>query len=163
MTEGKAPRAEGVLETCLYADDLDTTARFYEDVLGLRPFSRVSDRHVFFRAGPGVFLLFNPERTAISDGDVPPHGARGPGHVAFAVPSADLERWKGHLADLDVPVEAEVDWPAGGSSLYLRDPAGNSVELTTPSIWSIPEQLFFGHGTTGHPLHRESGRNDADT
>jgi catechol 2,3-dioxygenase-like lactoylglutathione lyase family enzyme len=28
--------------------------------------------------------------------------------------------------------------PKGGKSLYLRDPAGNSVELVTPGVWGLP-------------------------
>jgi catechol 2,3-dioxygenase-like lactoylglutathione lyase family enzyme len=128
----------GVLETCLYAENLEECARFYERVVGLEPFSRADGRHVFFRCGPGVFLLFDPARTSRSGGDVPPHGARGPGHVAFSVLPTALEAWRERLAALDVPVEAEVTWPNGGESLYVRDPAGNSVELATPGIWGIP-------------------------
>jgi hypothetical protein len=32
-------------------------------------------------------------------------------------------------------VEREVGWPDGSSSLYVCDPAGNSVELAPPSLW----------------------------
>ena len=32
-------------------------------------------------------------------------------------------------------VEAEFDWPNGARSLYLRDPAGNSVEFAEPRLW----------------------------
>ena len=127
---------DGVLETCLYAINLADTAGFYETVLGLDMISRVDGRHVFFRSGDGVFLLFNPERTLAPDGDVPPHGARGPGHVAFAVSS--IPDWRARLAAAGVEVEAEVDWPGGGHSLYMRDPAGNSVELATRSVWERP-------------------------
>lgn len=130
-------RVSGVLETCLYAVDLEAAAVFYRDLIGLEPISSVAGRHVFFRCGDGVFLLFNPTRTEISDGDVPPHGARGPGHVAFSVAPEELQAWHSHLAALAIPLEADVSWPRGGRSLYLRDPAGNSVELTSPSIWGI--------------------------
>ena len=136
-------RVGDVLECCLYAEELDESARFYESVLGLRPFSHVPGRHVFFRCGGRVFLLFAPSRTVEASGDVPAHGATGAGHVAFAVPEADLERWREHLQRCGVGVEAEVTWPGGGTSLYLRDPAGNSVELTTPRIWRIDEGTFF--------------------
>ena len=37
----------------------------------------------------------------------------------------------------DSPVEAEIHWPHGGASLYLRDPAGNSVELAPGRIWNL--------------------------
>jgi catechol 2,3-dioxygenase-like lactoylglutathione lyase family enzyme len=129
-----------VLETCLYADDLDAAVRFYERVLGLRAHSRVEGRHAFFRCGDAMFLLFDPARTAATGGEVPPHGARGPGHVAFAVADADFPAWREHLERCGVEIESEVEWPAGGRSLYLRDPGGNSVELATPRIWSIAEE-----------------------
>jgi catechol 2,3-dioxygenase-like lactoylglutathione lyase family enzyme len=130
-------RVSRVLETCLYADDLGPAAAFYEEILGLERISSVPGRHVFFRCGDAVFLLFDPARTEVSSGEVPAHGARGPGHVAFAVPSDELAAWPARLAAHGFPVEADVTWPRGGRSLYLRDPAGNSVELTSPSIWGI--------------------------
>jgi catechol 2,3-dioxygenase-like lactoylglutathione lyase family enzyme len=55
--------------------------------------------------------------------------------VAFAVPEAELDAWRARLARHGVPVESEVRWPRGGRSLYVRDPAGNSVELAGESIW----------------------------
>lgn len=128
----------GVLETCLYAVDLEDTARFYERVIGLAVNSRVPDRHVFFRCGDSMLLLFDPRRTGDSEGDVPPHGASGPGHVAFAVGEDELDAWRERLGAAGVEVEREVSWPAGGRSIYIRDPAGNSVELATPSIWGLP-------------------------
>jgi catechol 2,3-dioxygenase-like lactoylglutathione lyase family enzyme len=135
-------RPDGVLETCLYAADLEAAERFYTDVLGLEVLSRSEGRHVFFRCGAGVFLVFNPERTSaeqteVGGAPVPLHGARGTGHMAFAVAEEDLNHWRAHLAGLGVAIEAEVPWPRGGRSLYLRDPAGNSVELAPPRIWGI--------------------------
>jgi catechol-2,3-dioxygenase len=92
-----------------------------------------------------MLLLFNPDRTEEDSGDVPAHGARGPGHVAFGVPESTLADWRRRLDHLAIPIEAEVHWPKGGSSLYLRDPAGNSVELTSPSIWGIGGDDGFQH------------------
>ena len=139
-----APAVEGVLETCLYAADLDAAERFYADVIGLAAFAREPGRHVFLRCGNAVFLVFNAERTRLTAGAVggvpiPPHGADGAGHVAFRVPEAGLDRWRTRLSDAGVPIEAEVDWPGGGRSIYVRDPAGNSVELATGRVWGLPE------------------------
>jgi catechol 2,3-dioxygenase-like lactoylglutathione lyase family enzyme len=94
---------------------------------------------VFFRCGAGVFLVFHPEATATPGGPTPPHGARGPGHLAFAVPEAELPAWRERLAAHAVALETEVAWPRGGRSLYFRDPAGNSVELATPAVWGLAE------------------------
>ncbi len=130
-------RVTRILETCLYVDDLEMAREFYERVLGLEPFAEVQGRHVFFRCGQAVFLVFNPEGSSKAGAGVPPHGARGPGHVAFAVEAEALPAWREHLAAHGVSIEAEVTWPGGGRSLYFRDPAGNSVELATPETWGL--------------------------
>ncbi|MHC4063430.1 MAG: VOC family protein [Planctomycetota bacterium] len=135
-----------ILETAVCADDLEAARRFYGSVLGLEAFAAEAGRHVFFRCGARVFLVFRPEATLDPASPVPTHGAKGPGHVAFAVRQSELVRRKSHLADHGVEIEAEVEWPTGGKSLYLRGPAGNSVELTSPSIWNIDEALVFGAG-----------------
>jgi len=120
---------------CLYADDLDAAAHFYGEILGLKKVSREDGRHVFFRCGMQMVLVFNSAVTSESGGLLPPHGADGPGHVAFAVDDAQLEAWHERLEARGVPVEKEMTWGEAGRSLYVRDPAGNSVELATPSIW----------------------------
>jgi len=131
-----------VLEACLYATDLDVAERFYVNVLGLERFSAVPGRHVFFRCGDGMFLVFNPARTSaetslVGGSPVPTHGATGPGHVAFAVSDADIDAWRARLVGAGVTIESEVTWPRGGRSLYIRDPAGNCVELASPKLWGF--------------------------
>lgn len=133
-------RAERVLETCLYVDDLDAAERFYATVLGLELDAKVSGRHVFFRCGNGMFLLFDPRTTSQPSGNFPTHGSHGPGHAAFATMPAEIPAWREQLRRHGVPIEAEVTWPGGGQSLYFRDPAGNSLELATPNIWGLRDQ-----------------------
>ncbi len=130
-----------VLETCLYAQDLDAAERFYRDVLGLEPYSRLAERHVFFRCGAAMVLIFNPVATEQPGPlDVPTHGCRGPGHAAWAVPEVDLDAWRAHLGAHGVAIETEVAWPGGGRSIYFRDPAGNSLELASANIWGLDEE-----------------------
>ncbi len=131
--------AERVLETCIYVNDLKTGEEFYSRVLGLIPFARVEGRHVFFRAGHGVFLVFNPEVTQHSHAGIPAHGARGPGHVAFEMREADIPAWRERLSENGIAIETEYTWPSGGFSIYFRDPAGNSVELVTAKAWGLEE------------------------
>ena len=125
-----------VLETILYARDLEAAERFYGDILRLELDSRKTGLFVFFKCGGGMLLLFHPEG-ARQGRSVPAHGAEGPGHVCFAVPEAALDGWRTHLERAGVAIEQEVEWPRGGRSFYFRDPAGNSLELATPRIWGF--------------------------
>jgi catechol 2,3-dioxygenase-like lactoylglutathione lyase family enzyme len=133
-------QARRILETCLYVDNLDTAATFYQDILGLEPYSRVAGRHAFFRCGENMFLLFNAQATRQVVGDVPTHGATGAGHVAFAMAAAEVAAWRSHLQSRGVAIEKEVDWPGGGQSIYFRDPSGNCLEVATPIVWQPAEE-----------------------
>lgn len=128
----------GILETCLYVDDLAAAESFYCGVLGLEFFSRQQGRHLFLRCGQGMLLIFDPAESASTVGELPPHGSQGPGHVALAVDESSLGFWETQLQKARVSIEKIIDWPNGGRSLYFRDPAGNSVELATPRIWGFP-------------------------
>jgi catechol 2,3-dioxygenase-like lactoylglutathione lyase family enzyme len=131
------PHIEHIVETAIYAEDLEAAERFYHDVLGLDVLTKEPGRHVFFRVGDSVLLIFRPEET-LKGGILPPHGAKGPGHFALGIPTNSLGDWKEHLRAHGVEIEKEVDWPRGGKSLYFRDPAGNSVELVTRGLWGLP-------------------------
>lgn len=137
-----------VLETCLYVDDLERAEQFYTHVLGLTVVSRQEGRHLFLRCGPQMLLLFNPLASRAASEDVPPHGAFGPGHVAFATAEQDLPAWQQWLGQCQVAIEKVVAWPSGGLSLYFRDPAGNSLELATPRIWGIGEEGLEPHNVS---------------
>lgn len=132
----------GVIESCLYATDLEAAERFFSKTLRLEVIAREAERHVFFRCGESVVLVFNPahtskELTTINGSSIPLHGATGPGHIAFRIEETDLEKWRAQLANAGVAIESEVFWPNGGRSIYFRDPAGNSIELVTPKLWEM--------------------------
>lgn len=139
-----APTPQRALEVALYAVDLDTCAAFYADVIGLERGPEVPERHVFFRLGDGMLLLFNPEATVVPtdnpDMPVPPHGARGEGHLCFAADRVAITAWRRRLRAAGVAIEAEFDWPNGARSLYCRDPAGNSIEFAEPQLWARSAQ-----------------------
>lgn len=131
---------EGILETALYADDLDKAEAFYDGVLGLEKIRRGGNRHIFYRCGPGVLLIFNPAETETPIADdpfpVPTHGTRGSGHVCFIVRHDDLDAMRSRHQQADIPVESELTWPNGACSIYFRDPAGNSLECATRTLWT---------------------------
>jgi catechol 2,3-dioxygenase-like lactoylglutathione lyase family enzyme len=131
-------RIRAVIETAIYVDDLQAAETFYGTVLGLRVIGKGPDRHVFFQVGEGsVLLAFLAEATLRGD-QLPPHGATGPGHFALGIEADAFDAWREVLHSQGVAVEKEVEWPRGGKSLYVRDPAGNSVELVTPGVWGLP-------------------------
>ncbi len=136
------PRLTAILESALYVDDLDQAQRFYTDVCGLEFVSRDPKRHVFFRCGPSMLLIFDPTHTEddirmVNDSPIPTHGAHGPGHLAFQVAPDTRDHWRKHLQGQGITIESEVDWPGGGWSIYIRDPAGNSLEFATATLWGI--------------------------
>ena len=67
-------------------------------------------------------------------------GGRNVDHVAIAIGSADPDAVRSHLAQHAVAIEEEGDniGALGRSlSVYVRDPAGNQIELSfPPDIWS---------------------------
>jgi catechol 2,3-dioxygenase-like lactoylglutathione lyase family enzyme len=129
-----------ILEAAVYASDLAAAEAFYGGLLGLPVIGRVAGRHVFFRVGEGVLLVFNPDATEVPSTNpalpVPVHGARGAGHVCFAASRAEIAEWRERVQAAGVAVEVEFDWPNGARSLYVRDPAGNSVEFAEPRLWA---------------------------
>ena len=131
----------GILEAALYVTDLDAAEAFYGGILGFLQIQRVGNRHIFYRVGASVLLLFNAEETINPPGNpslpVPPHGAYGPGHVCFSQTREDLLAMRDHLIAKGIEIEAEFDWPNGARSIYFRDPAGNSVEIAEPRLWDF--------------------------
>ena len=134
-------KPSAILETILYAGNLEAAEAFYSDVLGLERTARAGDRHVFFRCGDQMLLIFNPGLTLTPPLPgalpVPPHGALGPGHVCFKASAEEIVRWRDRLVAYGVAIEADFEWRQGGRSLYFRDPVGNSVEFAEPRIWGL--------------------------
>ncbi|MBM7044407.1 MULTISPECIES: VOC family protein [Rhizobium] len=130
-----------ILETALYADDLDAVEAFYGGILGLEKIARGGNRHVFYRCGPGVLLIFNPTETMKQPEPgslpVPPHGTTGHGHICFRLSGNDIEAMAEKLKAAGIGIEADFHWPNGGRSIYFRDPAGNSLECAEPRIWGL--------------------------
>tara|TARA_R100000322_G_scaffold94439_8_gene59161 strand:- start:67369 stop:67791 length:423 start_codon:yes stop_codon:yes gene_type:complete len=131
----------GVLEAAVYVDDLDRAEDFYAGVVGLDIVTRNDPRHIFFACGPSVVLAFVAEETRVPPNEdqlpVPPHGAVGPGHICFSVPGEDLDGWVDHLVTKGIGIESDFHWPHGPRSIYVRDPAGNSVEFAEPKLWGL--------------------------
>jgi catechol 2,3-dioxygenase-like lactoylglutathione lyase family enzyme len=129
----------GILETCLYAEDLEVAIAFYQRLFGFEVMAR-DDRFCAFNvAGRDVLLIFkrgaSTKPMPVPGGVIPPHDSQGQLHLAFSVSAADLPGWESRLVSQGIDVESTVTWPQGGTSLYFRDPDQHLIELATPGIW----------------------------
>lgn len=125
------PKLSKILETVLYVNDLAAAEKFYSEVLCL------SGKDGNFVVGEGMLLLFDASKS-IKQKTPPPHGATGPGHMAFEVPFEEYEFWKKYVAEKGVKIEEERIWDKGDPnvrSFYFRDPSGNVLEIATPRMW----------------------------
>lgn len=125
-----------VLETVIYAEDLDAAAEFYGDKLGLKLLSQ-NELMLVLAVGEAYLLIFDASKSSVPGRLVPSHGAAGAGHVAFVADDDERQEWKVKLANAQIEIESIVEWDKGrGYSIYVRDPAGNSVEFAPPGLWS---------------------------
>jgi catechol 2,3-dioxygenase-like lactoylglutathione lyase family enzyme len=133
------PKLDRVIETCLYVDDIDRAASFYQDVLELALMSGDSRFRAFDVGGSSVLLLFQRgstlEPVRLAQGTIPPHDGHGPLHVAFAIAADELTEWERRLDRHGVAIEGAVSWSRGGRSVYFRDPDKHLLELATPGMW----------------------------
>jgi len=134
----------GVLETTIYAENLEQAKAFYGGLLGLEEVTAKEGCHVFYRCGTTIVLIFDPAITKSQTLDahlpVPPHGTSGATHICFSAPGRQVDEWKALLQKNDIPIESEITWPNGARSVYFRDPAGNSLEFAQPRLWGYDEK-----------------------
>jgi catechol 2,3-dioxygenase-like lactoylglutathione lyase family enzyme len=141
MATVKGPAVKGIVETALYVQDLHCAAEFYGRVFGFEMLAQLDRLIALEVAGRDVLLLFlvgaTLEDNRVAGGVIPGHGARGRGHLAFAIDHDELQPWRDRLAEIGVTIESETSWPGGATSVYFRDPDENLVELLTPGFWRV--------------------------
>lgn len=129
-------RISGLHHVTLIAADLERSAAFYRDVLGLalvREGANDDDpgaRQFWFgdaEGSPGT-LLSLMEYPEMAEGTV---GRGSTHHFALAVDSTDeLEAWRDYLRGHGIQA-TDVFQRGSFSSIYLRDPDGHIVEIAT--------------------------------
>jgi catechol 2,3-dioxygenase-like lactoylglutathione lyase family enzyme len=134
------PGITHVLETSLYADDLAVTAKFYAEVLGLKPLLETPRLVAFDSGNRSVLLVFQTgateEDVATEEGLIPGHDGKGRLHFALGIPPESLDAWRERLKLHGVAIVSETRWRRGSTSLYFHDPDSHVVELATPGLWA---------------------------
>ena len=138
------PPLAGILETCLYVDDVERSRAFYERVFGFSAMI-VEPRICAFDVAPAqVLILFQRGGTtrpvAVGSGFIPPHDASGPQHFAFAIGEGAYEDWKRHLGDHGITLgkrgrlaagRAQPVFPRSGRDARRAGDTGGLAELLT--------------------------------
>jgi YD repeat-containing protein len=124
-------RATRINHVSIVANDLDESARFYEELFGMErlPTAKFPDPVLWLSAGTNQVHLFTADETAAPRA-----------HVSFDVDDFDgLYAKAKEMGILDstafgAPFRRH---PAGWVQLYLRDPAGNLVEIDWPDASTL--------------------------
>jgi lactoylglutathione lyase len=119
----------------LHADDLDESARFYEELFGMKrlPTPRLAMGLVWLRLGEQQLHIFQRK--------TPPPAYH---HVALDVDDFEAvyraAKARGAL-DGETFGAAVREHPAGWVQMYLRDPAGNLVEVDWPDASTLDRSV----------------------
>ena len=118
--------------------DVAGAIRFYENVLGARLERTVAEIGLYpLRAGTSLLDLVDVAGSLGQQGGVAPAEAGGHNvdHVCLRVLPWDEAAILAHLANhgiTDARVSARDGAEGFGPSIYIRDPAGNTIELKGP-------------------------------
>ena len=131
-------RVEGFHHLAMQVRDLEGTAAFYREVLGLSELARHRRPDGTLRAiwlsvgGPGGFLAL--EEVPANPTDEPfRHGRPGLLLVALRIAASERGRALEELANRGVSVVHQTKW-----TVYFRDPEGNRVALSHHPEDSLP-------------------------
>jgi catechol 2,3-dioxygenase-like lactoylglutathione lyase family enzyme len=131
----------GVVETCLYVDEMRRAREFWVELLGLGVLFEDERLCALDTGNRAVLLLFlrcaSTEPVTLPGGVIPPHDGSGANHIGLAIRPEDFDAWRQRLERSNVTIESLVTWPRGGRSIYFRDPDGHLVELLTPGVWAV--------------------------
>jgi YD repeat-containing protein len=124
-------RATGFNHVSIHADDLERSVRFYEDVFGLEriPTYNFAFPVQYFRLGDLQLHIFERDAPA-------------PAFHHIAVNVDDFEQAYERAKELGI-LEREsffedlYELPDGSVQMYIRDPAGNLVEIDWPDVSTL--------------------------
>jgi catechol 2,3-dioxygenase-like lactoylglutathione lyase family enzyme len=127
---------QGIDHVVLLIDDMAAARAFYLEVIGCTVETALPRYgRVLRRAGAALIDLADPSGAPGSGPRPPVAGGRNVDHVCIATGPWDEAAMRTWLAAHDVAiVEEGVNNGARGESLsfYVKDPAGNMIELTGP-------------------------------
>src|SRR5436309_10298446 len=129
-------RATGLNHVSIHANDLEESVRFYVEVLGLEPIPTYTFAFPVRYLRLGEFQLHLFERAT----EAPAYH-----HIGLNVDDfegAYLRAKELGILERDSFFEDMYELPDGSVQMYLRDPAGNLVELDWPDVATLDRTVF---------------------
>ena len=131
-------RATRFNHVSIHANDLEESARFYEELFGMQrvPTPRFPGRVIWLALGDQQLHLFE-QRT------------KAPRYHHLGIDVDDFEavyrtaKERG-LLDRDTFHQSVRYHPAGWVQMYIRDPAGNLVEINWPDVTTLDRSIVRG-------------------
>ena len=119
----------------VHAVDIEASARFYEEVFGMEriPTARFRSPVLWLRCGDQQLHLF------LRPGEAPPFH-----HLALDVDDFEavyLKAKESGSLDAETHGAAIREHPSGWVQMYIRDPAGNLVEIDWPDVTSLDRSV----------------------
>ena len=125
---GSSVKALELGHVSLYVRDLETSVRFYRDVLGLEETGRGKGGRITFLSA-GLHHHDVSLEQAHLDGAIPPKGAPGLYHIAFRIGSRPEELAAARRAMAGQGFEPFGDAAGERPCFCVRDPDGHTIEL----------------------------------
>ena len=135
VAESRPMRAVGLNHVSVSARDLETSARFYEELLGMERLTSptFSVPVVWLRLGDVQLHLFEQV------------GGAAPQFHHFGIEVDDFEAVYRRAQELGIRDPAWTssiyELPSGEVQLYLRDPGGNLVEIVWPDASTLDRSV----------------------
>jgi catechol 2,3-dioxygenase-like lactoylglutathione lyase family enzyme len=129
----------GIDHAVLLVDDMAAALDFYHDALGCVPafsYPEIAMEQLWCGSALIVLIDVSDERGAKARPAV--QGGRNMDHLALAMGPFDPEALKAHLAARGVTIDQEAFHGGArgmGVAIYIRDPAGNRLELKGPPVY----------------------------
>jgi catechol 2,3-dioxygenase-like lactoylglutathione lyase family enzyme len=131
-----ATRATGFSHVSIHARDLEQSVRFYVEVFGMEPIPTYNFAFPVQYVRLGDLQLHIFER----DSDAPPYHH-------FAINVDDFEEASKRAKEVGILeresfFEGIYELPDGSVQMYIRDPAGNLVEIDWPDVTTLDRLRF---------------------
>ncbi len=155
MTDQPATRVRQIAHVTVVVDDLEKASAFYEHELGLEPLP------VFDLDFPAQFFKVNERQQIHVTEWEDDYSFRG--HMALEVADFDsvFHRMKG-LDAIDTRPWGKVRrLPDGTMQMFIRDPAGNLIEISAPKSVAVDPAIFEDELVEAGTSAFRSGRDDS--